>query len=123
MEKQTGVVSPAAAYRGHIGSLIHQARKLGLANPNLELVADLMDRQWTVQLDAANRLAEIQDLRSLIPICSYCKNVRNDKGFWQKVETYMEARYPTEFSHGICPDCIRKHFTEYFEDEKEPEHG
>jgi hypothetical protein len=118
MAKQTGVASPVSAYHSHISGLIHQARKLGIADPNLELVADLMDRQWSVQLDLSQRLADIQDLRSLIPICAYCKNVRNDKGYWQKVEEYIEHHFPAEFSHGICPDCIRKHFPEYYEDEK-----
>jgi rubrerythrin len=117
MDKKTGNLSPERDYREHIGGLIRQIRLMGLEKPELELVADLMNSQWTVQQDLARRLAEIQELRALVPICSYCKNIRNDKGYWEKVETYVEARYPTEFSHGICPDCIRKYFPELYEDE------
>jgi len=117
MDKKTGDLSPERSYTAHIGGLIGQARRLGMASPEFEMIADLMDRQWTVSQDLARRMAEIQELRTLVPICSYCKNVRNDKGYWEKVEKYMEDHYPTEFSHGICPDCIRKHFPEFYDDE------
>ena len=117
MDKKTGDLSPEKDYREHIGGLIRQVRHMGLENPELELVADLMDRQWTVQQNLARRMVEIRELRELVPICSYCKNIRNDRGYWEKVETYVESHYPAEFSHGICPDCIRKHFPEFYEDE------
>ena len=55
-------------------------------------------------------LAEIKTLRGLLPICSYCKNVRDDTGFWQKIEAYVSERSEAEFSHSICPDCAKKHF-------------
>jgi len=116
--KRTGDLSPGRTYREPLGGLIREARHAGLADSSLDLLADLMERHWLVQQDLAERMAEIQDLRALVPICSYCKNVRNDKGYWEKVEAYVERHYPAEFSHGICPDCIRKHFPEYFEDEK-----
>ncbi len=55
---------------------------------------------------------EIRDLEGLIPICSYCKNIRNDEGFWQKVEQFIHHRTQARFSHGICPECAEKHFPE-----------
>jgi hypothetical protein len=123
MDKKTGDPSPERSYMTHIGGLIDQARRLGTSGPEFEMIADLMERQWTVSLDLAGRMAEIRELRTLVPICSYCKNVRNDKGYWEKVEKYMEDHFPTEFSHGICPDCIRKHFPEFYDDEPEKEKG
>lgn len=51
---------------------------------------------------------EIDTLRGIIPICSSCKNVRNDNGYWQQVEAYIRDRSEAEFSHSICPDCIEK---------------
>jgi rubrerythrin len=117
MDKMTGDPSPEQSYREHIGGLIGQARRMGVSNQEFEMIADLIDRQWTVSQELAVRMAEIRELRSLIPICSYCKNVRNDKGYWEKVEKYIEAHFPAEFSHGICPDCIRKNFPEFYDDE------
>jgi hypothetical protein len=119
MDKRTGDLSPERSYREHIGGLIGQARRMGVSSQEFEMIAELMDRQWTVSQELARRMAEIRELRTLVPICSYCKNVRNDKGYWEKVEKYMEDRTPMEFSHGICPDCVRKHFPEYYEDEPE----
>jgi len=51
---------------------------------------------------------EIKTLRGLIPICAWCKKIRDDKGFWQQLETYLRARTEAEFSHGICPECEKK---------------
>ena len=59
---------------------------------------------------------EIQTLNGLLPICAYCKNVRDDQGYWQKVEIYISKHSKADFSHGICPDCLKKHFPEYYDD-------
>lgn len=55
-------------------------------------------------------LAEIRSLRGIIPICAYCKSVRNDEGFWQRVEQYLSSRSDATFSHGICPECLERQF-------------
>lgn len=55
-------------------------------------------------------MAQIQRLESFIPICSYCKNIRKDDGFWQKLEAYFGQRTGSQFSHCICPDCYEQHF-------------
>ena len=52
-------------------------------------------------------LDEIKTLKGIIPICSYCKKIRDDKGAWDKVETYICAHSEAEFSHGICPECYK----------------
>ncbi len=51
---------------------------------------------------------EIKTLRGIIPICSYCKNIRDDKGAWKQLETYIRDHSEAEFSHGICPKCYEK---------------
>jgi DNA-binding NarL/FixJ family response regulator len=51
---------------------------------------------------------EIKKLRGFLPICSNCKKIRDDKGYWTQVETYISNHSETEFSHGICPDCAAK---------------
>jgi PAS domain S-box-containing protein len=55
-------------------------------------------------------LAEVKRLSGLIPICSWCKKVRDDKGFWSSVEAYLSDRSDALFSHSICPTCEAKHF-------------
>ncbi|HLO67235.1 MAG TPA: hypothetical protein VK188_09475 [Holophaga sp.] len=53
---------------------------------------------------------EVAVLRGLIPICAHCKKVRNDGGYWEQVETYITTRTEASFSHGICPECVERHF-------------
>ena len=53
-------------------------------------------------------MKQIKTLSGLIPICSNCKKVRNDDGFWQQVEEYVRDHTDADFSHGICPDCAKK---------------
>lgn len=57
-------------------------------------------------------LDEIKTLRGIIPICSHCKQIRDDEGMWQKIEKYIHEHSEASFSHGICPDCIKKHYPE-----------
>ncbi|MDC7223075.1 MAG: hypothetical protein PQJ60_04995, partial [Spirochaetales bacterium] len=52
---------------------------------------------------------EIKALRKIIPICSYCKKIRDDEGYWSQVEEYLSDRENLVFSHGICPDCLEKY--------------
>ncbi len=53
-------------------------------------------------------LKEIQTLKGLIPMCAWCKKIRDDKGYWKKVETYIEEHTGAAFTHGICPECLNK---------------
>lgn len=63
------------------------------------------------ELQAA--LSHVKQLKGLLPICAHCKKVRNDTGYWQQVETYIESHSEAQFSHGICPDCVQKYYAEY----------
>ena len=56
---------------------------------------------------------EIKKLRSIIPICVHCKNIRDDEGFWEQVEAYISKQSKVDFSHSICPECMEKHYPEY----------
>lgn len=60
-------------------------------------------------------LDKIKTLRGLIPICSECKKIRDDQGYWSQVETYIEHHSEAEFSHGICPECMKKLYPKYYE--------
>jgi phosphoserine phosphatase RsbU/P len=52
-------------------------------------------------------LAQVKQLQMLLPICSYCRKVRDDHNYWQQVETYFLDHSEVRFSHGICPDCLQ----------------
>lgn len=67
------------------------------------------------ELQAA--LAEISSLQKIIPICSHCKNIRDDESFWHSVENYFAKHTSSQFSHGICPACADLHFRGYLAEE------
>ena len=60
---------------------------------------------------------EIRILHGIIPICSHCKKIRDDKGSWNQMEVYIRNHSEADFSHGICPDCMKEHYPEIEEDE------
>lgn len=53
-------------------------------------------------------LQNVRALEGLLPVCAWCKKVRNDEGYWQELEAYLQPRIKAAFSHGICPDCAAK---------------
>lgn len=59
-------------------------------------------------------LEQIKTLQGLIPICASCKNIRDDKGYWHRVEEYFRQHSNAEFTHGICPPCAKKLYPEFY---------
>lgn len=57
-------------------------------------------------------LHEVKELTGLLPICSACKKIRDDQGYWNQLETYIHERTDARFSHGICPDCMERLYPE-----------
>ncbi len=79
-------------------------------------------RQRTAELSAANAclteaLAQVKTLNGLLPICSGCKKIRDDQGYWSQIELYISAHSGAQFSHSLCPDCAKKYFPELDLDE------
>ena len=60
-------------------------------------------------------LSEIKTLRGIIPICSFCKKIRNDDGYWEQVDVYIHKHSEADISHGICQDCMKVHYPEEYE--------
>ena len=58
-------------------------------------------------------LAKIKTLSGLLPICSYCKKIRDEKGYWNQVEVYIQKHSDADFSHSICSECMEKYFPEF----------
>jgi CheY-like chemotaxis protein len=67
----------------------------------LDLQQRLADRVGALE----RALAQVNQLHGLLPICMYCKSIRNDRNFWEKVEVYVEEHSSATFTHGICPEC------------------
>ena len=61
---------------------------------------------------------EVRKLRGFLPICSYCKKIRDDEGYWHQIETYIRDHSEAEFSHGICPKCMKELYPEFDEDDE-----
>ncbi|MDA8133447.1 MAG: cache domain-containing protein [Desulfobacteraceae bacterium] len=67
----------------------------------------------------------IETLRGIVPICSFCKQIRDDKGYWNRVEAYVAKYTDAKFSHSVCPSCMEKHYPEEFKyaEEKRKKRG
>jgi len=78
--------------------------RVGVGVRIVELQQSLADRLR----DLEDALARVKQLQGLLPICSYCKKIRDDGNYWNQVETYISAHSGAQFSHGICPDCFEK---------------
>lgn len=61
-------------------------------------------------------LEEVNQLRGILPICSYCKRIRDGRDYWDQLESYMARRAGAQFSHGVCPDCMHRVTSEWFPD-------
>ncbi|MEJ2696472.1 MAG: PAS domain-containing protein [Candidatus Sulfobium sp.] len=80
----------------------------------IEAVREITDRK-VAELDRERLISELQEavekiktLKGLLPICAWCKKIRDDSGYWKKVEDYLEEHTDALFTHGICPECYKK---------------
>jgi ligand-binding sensor domain-containing protein len=71
------------------------------------------ERRLAERVDEA--MARIKVLTGLLPICSSCKSIRDDQGYWNQLERYLIAHSEVQFSHGLCPECLQKLYPEYYE--------
>ncbi|MEW6266700.1 MAG: PAS domain S-box protein [Thermodesulfobacteriota bacterium] len=95
--------------QGKVIGIIHVAREI------TELKRIQAERESFIgQLQAA--MTEVKRLSGLLPICASCKKIRNDQGYWEQIEAYIETHSGAEFSHSICPDCARKLYPQFYKD-------
>ncbi len=69
---------------------------------------DITEKVEARRLLLQARDSEIKKLRGMLPICSSCKKIRNDTGYWQQIEEYIREHSDAEFTHGLCPACVRE---------------
>jgi len=107
----------------------------GISRLNRKLAQACLAGLYTARLEAAvqertkdlletndklrESLANIKTLSGLLPICAGCKKIRDDKGYWNQIETYISRHSQAEFSHGLCPNCIKKYYPRYSDDKGE----
>jgi PAS domain S-box-containing protein len=73
-----------------------------------------MEEERTKMIQQLNEtLSKVRTLSGLLPICANCKKIRDDKGYWQKLETFVHEHSDAEFSHSICPDCMEKLYPDF----------
>jgi PAS domain S-box-containing protein len=91
-----------------------EARTADLKNAYLDLRRENSERKKTEEekekliLELREALKQVKTLRGFLPICASCKKIRDDQGYWQKIESYIRDHSDLEFSHGICPECAKK---------------
>lgn len=110
-----------SAHAGHLGfhwaGLLRLAVFAGVAATIASMTARrrtalLNEQRISAELQRA--LDEIKVLHGILPICMYCKQIRNDGGLWERLEKYISEHSDAAFSHGICPDCYQKHHPEIY---------
>ena len=77
----------------------------------LTVMSDVTEQKATIS-NLRLALAEIRTLQGILPICANCKKIRDDSGYWQQVEHYVTERTGAQFSHGMCPDCVKRLYPE-----------
>ncbi len=108
-----------------------------LTEPFAYLIKPLEERELQIAIDMArykhqmekermqltnqlrDALAKIKTLSGLLPICGFCKRIRDDKGYWEQVESYISKHSEAQFSHGVCPECVKKYYGEFFDKAKD----
>jgi len=91
-------VDPITNDEGDIISAVHITRDI------TQMMLIRKERQQLIW-ELKNALTQIKTLSGLLPICSYCKKIRDDKGYWGLLESYIESHSEVSFSHGLCPEC------------------
>lgn len=115
-------------YREHLEELVKE-RTAELEKVNAQLQKDIAMRKVAEQerenliSELQGAMAKIKTLSGLLPTCAWCRKVRDDDGYWKKVETYIEEHSDASFTHGICPECLQKNDPESYKDYIDNDNG
>lgn len=100
----------------YVNKPFHPPELLARVRTHLALKGAL-DRERAMRLELEAALANIKVMSGLIPICARCMKVREDSGYWTRVEAYVSARSGATFSHGVCPECTQALYPEFSQDQ------
>ena len=104
----TGLDDEAAALEAvHRGAQDYLVKSQINSRNLIRVIRHSIERQ-RLMAQLANSLKEIKILQGLLPICASCKKIRDDKGSWKQMESYISEHSQAQFSHGLCPDCAVK---------------
>ena len=95
-----------------------QGQALGLVISGLDITVRITyakEREKLIE-SLQEALAQVKTLSGLLPICSHCKKIRDDSGYWRQIEQYVEKHSQAEFSHSMCPQCAHQLYPDYFPD-------
>lgn len=91
-----------------LGTLCVIDRKPRTLSPLQERALQVLSRQVVAQIELREALNHVKTLSGLFPICSGCKRIRDDDGYWNQIEVYIASHSEAEFSHSICPECVER---------------
>jgi hypothetical protein len=99
----------------------HDGKLLGAVETLQDITARKLVEEEKQRLnnELVEAMNQIKTLSGLIPICAACKKVRDDKGYWNQIENYLEEHSDAVFSHGLCPECFKTYFPEDAKVDKE----
>lgn len=103
-------VTPLRNEKGEVCRLLHVSREITEKIRAEERIKQTMKALIRKNRELKEAMGHIKTLHGLLPICSFCKKIRNDDGYWEKVEMYIEGHTEAEFSHGICKECMEKYY-------------
>jgi hypothetical protein len=103
---------PDGTFLGYRGTDKDITMRRGLEEERERLIIELQES-----------LDNVKTLKGLVPICSSCKKIRDDGGYWQQVEEYVAKHTEADFSHGLCDECAHTLYPEYFKDKKNKTEG
>ena len=113
-------------YRNYLLNILARARgseELAFYRNEEDLLADFIDLNNELvnkqrelsrkNAELEHALEEVRRLQGLVPICSHCKKIKDNEGYWQEVEAYIEEHAEVRFSHGVCNDCLVEYYPEF----------
>jgi len=101
---------------GYVSRPVSNRELLARVQAMIRIIRAERERDRLIE-ELRTAMASIKALHGLLPICANCKRVRDDKGYWEKVESYISRHSDVQFSHSICPECMKKLYPEYCDDE------
>ncbi|MBU0946727.1 MAG: PAS domain S-box protein [Proteobacteria bacterium] len=98
----------------YVGAILRDISSRKRIEKELESYQNSLEELVEERTEKLNKaLEEVKVLKGILPICSFCKKIRDDQGGWNQIEEYIKERSEADFSHSVCPECVKKHYPEF----------